>query len=66
MYIHLQKNQKRSNMKNYKTTICGIVAAIGTYLQTQSGTLQVVGQILSAVSLFLLGASAKDHNVIGR
>lgn len=53
-------------MKNYKTTICGIVAAIGTYLQTQTGTLQVVGQILSAVSLFLLGASAKDHNVIGR
>lgn len=53
-------------MKNYKTTICGILAAVGTYLQTQTGWLQVTGQVLSAVSIFLLGASAKDHNITGR
>ena len=53
-------------MKNYKTTICGLLAAIGTYLQTQQGVLQVVGQIMSAVSLFLLGAAAKDSGSASR
>lgn len=45
---------------NWKTTVAGIIAAVGTYLQTQTGWLQVAGQVISAVGLLLLGHSASD------
>lgn len=47
-------------MKNWKTTIGGIVAAIGTYFQSQEGWQQILGQVLSAIGLILLGHSAAD------
>jgi hypothetical protein len=48
-------------MKNWKTTVGGILAAAGSYLaNSQTGALQVVGQVLQAVGLFLLGAVAQD------
>lgn len=48
-------------MKNWKTTLGGILAAAGSYLSnSQTGALQVVGQVLQAIGLFLLGAVAQD------
>ena len=45
---------------NLRTTLGGILAAIGGYLVTQEGTLHLVGQILQAVGVFFLGYSAQD------
>ena len=48
-------------MKNYKTTICGIMAAIGTYLSTsQTGWLQILGQLMAGAGTLLLGYQAAD------
>jgi len=48
-------------MKNTKTTIFGLLAAIGGYFATSTtGTLQVIGQTVSGICTFLLGAAAKD------
>jgi len=48
-------------MKNVKTTIFGLLAAVGGYFaQSGSGKLQAAGQIVATISTFLLGASAKD------
>ena len=48
-------------MKNWKTTVGGILAAVGSYLvNTQIGVLNVVGQIMQVVGIFLVGAAAQD------
>jgi uncharacterized membrane protein len=48
-------------MKNPKTTIFGLLAAIGTFLGTNTtGTLQSIGQIAASVFTFLTGAAAQD------
>ena len=48
---------------DWKTTICGVIAAIGTYLSTsQTGWLQILGQVLAGVGTLLLGYSAKDKS----
>ena len=48
-------------MKNWKTTVGGILAAIGSYLvNSQVGVLNVVGQIMQVVGIFLVGATAQD------
>ena len=48
-------------MKNLKTTIFGLLAAIGGYFaQSGTGKIQGVGQIVATISTFLLGASASD------
>jgi hypothetical protein len=48
-------------MRNAKTTIFGLLAAIGGYFaMNTSGKLQVIGQAVSGISTFLMGASAKD------
>jgi hypothetical protein len=48
-------------MKNWKTTVGGILAAVGSYLvNTQLGVLNVVGQIMQVVGIFLVGAAAQD------
>lgn len=47
---------------SWKTTVGGLLAAIGSFLvNSQTGALNLVGQICQAVGLFFLGASAKDH-----
>lgn len=47
---------------DWKTTMFGIIAAIGTYLSTsQTGWLQITGQCLAAVGTLLLGYNAKDN-----
>ena len=48
-------------MKNWKTTIGGILAAVGSYLvNTQVGVLNVVGQIAQVIGIFLVGLTAQD------
>lgn len=48
-------------MKNPKTTIFGLIAAIGLYLAHNTvGTIQVIGQIAASVGTFLTGAAAPD------
>lgn len=48
-------------LANWKTTIGGILAAVGSYLvNSQTGVLNLVGQIAQAVGLFFLGLSAQD------
>jgi hypothetical protein len=48
-------------MKNSKTTLGGILAAVGGYLvNSQVGVLHVVGQALSFVGTILLGVAASD------
>ena len=49
-------------LSNWKTTLGGILAAGGTFLIAQEGIAHLIGQILQAVGMFLLGASAKDAN----
>jgi drug/metabolite transporter (DMT)-like permease len=50
-------------MKNWKTTLGGLVAAVGTYLvNSQTGVLQILGQVLAVVGTLLLGHSAADAN----
>jgi hypothetical protein len=54
-------------MKNWKTTVCGILAAVGVYLvNSEVGILNVVGQVLSVVGVALGGTLAKDHDVTGK
>lgn len=46
---------------NLKTTLGGILAAVGTFLvNSQTGTLNLVGQICQVIGIFLIGAMAQD------
>lgn len=47
-------------LSSWKTTLGGILAAGGTFLMSQEGVGHLIGQILQAVGLFLLGVSAQD------
>ena len=54
-------------MKNYKTTLGGILAATGTAMQiSNAATLKLIGAIIGGLGLILLGTAAKDHNVTGK
>lgn len=48
--------------KSWKTTLGGVLAAVGGYLtNSTTGWLNVVGQVVSGIGLLLLGGAAKDH-----
>jgi len=48
-------------MKNWKTTVGGALAALGIYfVNSQTGVLNLVGQIMQAVGVFFMGYSAVD------
>lgn len=50
-------------MKNWKTTLGGVLAAVGAYMvNSQTGVMHLVGQVLQAVGLFFLGVSAQDQS----
>lgn len=51
-------------MKNWKTTLSGVVAALGQILPLL-GVPVPVSQALSVVGLFLMGLFSKDSNVTG-
>lgn len=52
-------------MINWKTTLGGVLAAIGQFLETihEPSWVGLLGRILSAVGMFLIGAMARDYNV---
>lgn len=51
-------------MKNWKTTLSGILAAAGQ-ITPLFGVPAPVGQAISVLGLFLIGLFAKDSNVTG-
>lgn len=51
-------------MKNWKTTLSGILAGAGQILGI-FGVPQPVGDAISVLGLFLIGLFAKDSNVTG-
>ena len=53
-------------MVSWKTSLGGIITAIGTILTQGDGpTMKLIGGVLAAIGALLLGLSAKDHNVTG-
>jgi hypothetical protein len=52
---------KKIKMKNPKTTIFGLLAAISGYFATAgTGKIQVIAQAIAGISTFLLGGAAQD------
>jgi hypothetical protein len=57
IFIKVQKIK----MKNPKTTIFGLLAAISGYFATAgTGKIQVIAQAIAGISTFLLGGAAQD------
>lgn len=53
-------------MKNWKTTVGGMLAAIGTAMQaSDSPNVKLAGAVVGAIGLAILGWGAKDNNVTG-
>lgn len=53
-------------MKNWKTTVSGIITASGVAMQaSENPTVKMIGLILAGVGALLLGGSSKDKNVTG-
>jgi hypothetical protein len=52
-------------MKNWKTTLGGILVAVGTFLTNvdDPAWVNLVGQVFVAGGAFLVGGMARDHNV---
>lgn len=51
-------------MKSWKTTLGGILLAIGGYFITQDFAFaDIIGQVLNAVGALLLGTMARDNDV---
>ena len=53
-------------MKSWKTTLSGIIAAVGAAFQiSDNPTLQIIGKVLLAIGALFFGISAKDSDVTG-
>lgn len=54
-------------MKNWKTTLAGLVGAVATYLATADVApwLHSLAQLAAPICVALMGAFAKDSNVTG-
>ena len=54
-------------MKNWKTTLCGAITALGVYFATVTDPpwLATVGQVMTGLGAFMTGMFAKDSNVTG-
>lgn len=52
-------------MANWKTTLFGLITAAGLFMQSQSGILVKIGEILSIAGAAGTGLVAKDKNVTG-
>lgn len=56
---------REANMGSWKTTLCGGLAALGTFLSTvkEPGWVEGVGKIMVAVGTMGVGVYARDNNV---
>lgn len=53
-------------MKNWKTTVGGILSATGIAMQASDNpTVKLIGYFVAGAGVLLIGASAKDNNVTG-
>lgn len=53
-------------MKNWKTSLSGILAAAGLSMQaSDNATVKLIGWVVAAIGTALLGVSGKDHNQTG-
>lgn len=51
-------------MKSWKTTVGGIIGAIGAYFIAQDGAMyDMIGAALEALAFFVIGVGARDNNV---
>lgn len=54
-------------MKNWRTTLGGILAATGTAMQaSEDHNIKLIGYVVGGIGLILLGGASKDHNVTGK
>lgn len=48
-------------IKDWKTTVSGLIGAVGAYFATlENPTLKMIGQILTAIGICLLGYHSTD------
>ena len=52
-------------MKNWKTTVGGILTSVGLLLAAGEGIYKTIGVALSTIGSLILGFAAKDSNVTG-
>jgi hypothetical protein len=53
-------------MKNWKTSLCGLLGSIGVSLQaSEDQTVRTIGFVIIVIVPGLLGLFAKDKNVTG-
>jgi hypothetical protein len=52
-------------MKNWKTTLCGVIAAAAQGVAVKFPEYAVIAEIVSAAAIGALGFCAKDKNVTG-
>lgn len=59
---------KHLDMKSWRTTLSGAIAALGSYLITldDPAWLQVGGQVLLALGMLLMGGTARDNKVTSK
>lgn len=53
------------DMKSWKTTLGGAIAALGAYLITvdEPAWVQIIGQIFIGLGPFIIGATARDNGI---
>lgn len=53
-------------MKNWKTTLGGILAASGTAMQaSEDAQTKLIGVVIGAIGALIMGLGGKDNNVTG-
>lgn len=65
MKSEIKKIMEENKMASWKTTVFGIIGAVGTFLinQKDPAWLGIVGQILMAIGSAGVGMSARDNKV---
>lgn len=59
----LIKANKYAKMNSWKTTVGGVLQAVGLSLSQMDGSMQHVGGLLAAAGALLLGWAARDNTV---
>ena len=63
--VDSKQTNERKIVKSWKTTLCGAVGALGTYLSTESAPswLPILGKFLVGLSVAGVGFFARDNGV---